>query len=77
MHFSSTFVKLALCIAPAFAAPALKSVVKYNGDVKAGSYLVTLKSDVSRARHINSLNLSPNSEITHQWDHVLNGFAGS
>lgn len=77
MHFSTTFLKLALFVAPVFAAPAsLKAVVKYKGDIKSDSYIVTLKPQVSTPVHIQSLNLSSGSVVTNEWSHVLNGFAG-
>lgn len=77
MQFSSAFIALALLVAPILAAPsALKAVVKNGGEVKPGSYLVTLKASTQRASHIESLKLSPDSQITHEWDTIFNGFAG-
>lgn len=77
MRFSTTFVKLALFAAPVFAAPAaLKTVIKYDGDVKSNSYIVVLKPDVSTSGHIQSLNLSSGSVITNEWSTAVNGFAG-
>jgi hypothetical protein len=77
MLFIDAFIKLVLILVPVFAAPsALKTVAKYNGQVKNGSYIVTLKQGVSRTICLQSLGLSPNSNITHEWDTVFNGFAG-
>lgn len=77
MQFSNTFISFILLVAPVLAAPsALKTVVKREGEVKPGSYLVTLKPSTDRVAHIESLQLSPESQITHEWDTVFNGFAG-
>jgi hypothetical protein len=77
MQFTNTFIRLALFTSSVFAAPAaLKSVVKYSGDVKSGSYIITLKTEVSASSHIQALNLSTDSTITNRYNRVLNGFAG-
>jgi hypothetical protein len=70
-------IKLALVV-PVFAAPStLKTVAKYSGQVNSGSYIITLKQGVSRTTFLQSLGLSPQSSVTHEWDVVLNGFAGN
>jgi hypothetical protein len=70
-------IELALIGVPVLAAPsALKTVAKYNGQVNSGSYIVTLKQGISRTAYLQSVGLSSQSNITHEWNTVLNGFAG-
>lgn len=69
-------IQLFLFNVPTFAAPALKTVVRYSGETVPGSYIVTLKSNIHTTAHLDRLSLSTGSEITHQYNGVLNGFAG-
>lgn len=51
----------------------LHKVHKYNGKVKIGSYVVTLKPGVDKESLVSELG----SSVTHNWDAALvNGFAG-
>lgn len=76
MLFSTSFsVSLLLLATSVFGAPnPLRTVEKYNGKVKAGSYIVTLKSGVNRTSVVHDIN-APGA-VTHEWGAALNGFAG-
>jgi hypothetical protein len=55
----------------------LQTTKKWStGQVKNGSYIVTLKQGVPGTTFLQPLSLSLHSDITHEWDTVFNGFAG-
>ncbi|KAF4572937.1 subtilisin-like serine protease [Pleurotus pulmonarius] len=69
--FSAVLASLAI-LAPAFAAPALKTVESFAGQRNDGSFIVKLKSGASRSGLLKTLGVN----ATHEWDAALNGFAG-
>ncbi|KAF9496181.1 peptidase 1 [Pleurotus eryngii] len=69
--FSAVLASLAI-LAPAFAAPALKTVESFAGQRNDGSFIVKLKSGASRSGLLKTLGIN----ATHEWDAALNGFAG-
>jgi hypothetical protein len=73
MPFFATLLQLALVAVPAFAAPStLQTIEKFNGAVKSGSYIVTLKDGIPSSSVLGSI--SSGSTITHQYN-IINGFA--
>ena len=79
---TSVFTTLALFAAPLFAAPTrpLLEITKFTG-LTSGRHIVTLKADVSKEAHLNSLDggvQSLVSSITHaEWEpEFFNGYAG-
>lgn len=75
MRFFTALAQLAIIAAPAFAAPsALKTVAKYNGDVKPNSYIIKLKDGAVSTSSTSGI--SSGSQITHQYT-IFNGFAGT
>jgi hypothetical protein len=68
MHF--LLVAFALACAASAAPSGLVSVHKYNGQVKSGSYIVTLNSDAPRKEYLSSLKSKfSNVSITHDnWE---------
>ena len=82
MRFSAILAAtVALLATPVLGSPAatLVDIEKYDGQVKQGSYIVTLKSDVSKTAHLAWLAQHIGADnVTHtEWDpKLLNGFAG-
>lgn len=83
MRFSAVLAAtVALLATPILGSPGapLVDIEKYNGNVKQGSYIVKLKSDVSKTSYLSWLSqyISTGSNVTHtEWDPtLLNGFAG-
>lgn len=79
--FTIIATALALLASPVLSAPttALVGVQEYKGQVKEGSYIVKLKTDVSKGDHLSWLSNHLGSDsVTHkEWrKDVLNGFAG-
>ncbi|KAJ3480011.1 hypothetical protein NLI96_g8664 [Meripilus lineatus] len=83
MRFSAILATtVALLVSPILGSPtiALVDIDKYNGKIKQGSYIVTLKSDVSKTAYLNWLSQHIGTDnVTHtEWNPaVLNGFAGT
>ncbi|KAG8700979.1 subtilisin-like serine protease [Ceratobasidium sp. 395] len=59
---------------PAADAPVVP-VSKYAGKVKAGSYIIKLKSGALKQNHLDILSKTPNSHITHTYDQGFEGYA--
>ncbi|KAG8737373.1 subtilisin-like serine protease [Ceratobasidium sp. 414] len=72
-------VAAAILAIPAFAVPTAIPITKPPGPAKADSYIIKLKNGVSQDSHIARLLEeigSLDSEVTYQYDSVLNGYAG-
>ena len=69
--FARNLATLSLCILPAFAAPSPPVKVRRSTDPIRGRYIVTLKEGANRQNHIDSCR-----NVTHEWDRLVNGFAG-
>ncbi|KAJ3483606.1 hypothetical protein NLI96_g6203 [Meripilus lineatus] len=82
MRFSAILAAtVALLATPILGSPTvpLVGIEKFSGKVKQGSYIVKLKSDVSKTAHLDWLSQHIGTDsVTHtEWDSaVLNGFAG-
>ena len=79
--FAVVSAALAILAAPVLGAPApvqLKSIERVSGAVKPSSYIVKLKSGVSKEEQLEWLEKQGSSRITHnEWKAgVINGFAG-
>ncbi|KAJ3480012.1 hypothetical protein NLI96_g8665 [Meripilus lineatus] len=83
MRFSAILAAtVALLAIPVLGSPAgtLIDIKKHNGEIKEGSYIVTLKSNISKTTHLKWLSQHIDKDnITHPgWDRrILNGFAGT
>ncbi|KAI0744997.1 serine protease [Earliella scabrosa] len=80
--FAVVSAALAILAAPVLGAPApvqLKSIERVSGAVKPSSYIVKLKSGVSKEAQLEWLEKQGSSRITHnEWKAgVINGFAGT
>ncbi|KAF9445752.1 serine proteinase [Macrolepiota fuliginosa MF-IS2] len=75
MLLPATFITLVALLITTFAAPEKRfyAIEKYDGETT-GRYIVTFKADVDKP----SLRLSGAAiAVTHQWDGIINGFAGT
>ena len=80
--FAVVSAALAILASPVLGAPApvqLKSIERVSGAVKPSSYIVKLKSGVSKEAQLEWLEKQDSSRITHkEWRAgVINGFAGA